>query len=201
VADVTNAPLQPPESGIPVDAQKKPSFFSTTTGKIVLGAIALVVLLAIIGVILAVVVFGGALSWLKSGTATTSTKPAVTTSTSATPTAAPILEPAEKPLAATFTFRNVFAPSIKAPVPASTETSTGASGSTDSPDTLYLVDIVSTDSGRQAVFVWNNVTYTLSNGGVIPDSPWKVMEIGTDSVVMLYGDTQVTLTLGQGISK
>ena len=116
----------------------------------------------------------------------------------------PITEPPQKPLSASFTFRNVFAPSIKAPVAASTETSSGettADGSTDSPDTLYLIDIVSTDDGRQGVFVWNSVTYTEGAGGTIGTSPWKVVEVGTDSVLMLYGDTQVTLTLGQGISK
>ena len=104
-------------------------------------------------------------------------------------------------MSATFTFRNVFAPSIKPPVPAAEETTSTATGSTDSPDTLYLTDIVSTDSGRNAVFVWNGTTYTLPEGGTIPGTPWKVVSIGTDSVVMLYGDSQVTLTLGQGISK
>ncbi len=51
------------------------------------------------------------------------------------------------------------------------------------------------------MFVWNGTTYTAGAGEVIGSSPWKVVEVGTDSVVMLYGDTQVTLSLGQGISK
>jgi hypothetical protein len=117
-----------------------------------------------------------------------------------------IVEPTQKPLSASFTFRNVFAPSIKTPVPPSAEASSSSNssstaGSTDSPDTLYLIDIVSTDGESQGVFVWNGVTYTEGAGGTIDSSPWKVLEVGKDSVLMLYGDTQVTLTLGQGISK
>ncbi len=53
----------------------------------------------------------------------------------------------------------------------------------------------------QGVFVWNGVTYTEGAGGTIDSSPWKVLEVNSDSVVMLYGDTQVTLTVGQGVSK
>ena len=39
------------------------------------------------------------------------------------------------------------------------------------------------------------------SGDPIADTPWKVVSIGDTSVVMLYGDTQVTLTTGQGLSK
>lgn len=200
MADVTNPPVQPPDAGVPAPDQKKPGFFSTTAGKVVLGLIGLFVLLSIVGVIVLMVAFGGLATFLKSGdvTVTTSTTTSVTTTSGAE--AVPILEPAEAPLSASFTFRNVFAPSIKPPVPPAAEASSTA-GSTDSPDTLYLTDIVSTDSGRNAVFVWNGTTYTLPEGGTIPGTPWKVVSIGTDSVVMLYGDSQVTLTLGQGISK
>ena len=41
----------------------------------------------------------------------------------------------------------------------------------------------------------------LSKGDTLLDTPWKVVDIGDDSVEMLYGDTEVTLTVGQGLSK
>jgi hypothetical protein len=167
--------------------------------------VALFVLLAIAGVVVGIFAVGGISGWLKSGSVTVAPPSgAASTTTTAVVVAVPIVEPPQKPLSASFTFRNVFAPSIKTPVPASVEASSASSstaGSTDSPDTLYLIDIVSNDGGRQGVFVWNGVTYTEGAGGTIDSSPWKVLEVGTDSVLMLYGDTQVTLTLGQGISK
>jgi hypothetical protein len=203
MADVPNAPIQSPEP-VPGLAPKA-GFLSSTTGKVVLAVAALVVLLAIAGVVLGIFAFGGLNSWLKSGSVTVVPATGAVAATTTTSVAGVVIvEPPQKPLSASFTFRNVFAPSIKAPVPASAEASssgTSTSGSTDSPDTLYLIDIVTTDSGRQGVFVWNGVTYTEGAGGVIDSSPWKVLEVGSDSVLMLYGDTQVTLSLGQGVSK
>jgi hypothetical protein len=172
---------------------------------VIAAVVALFVLLAIAGVIVVIFVFGGAAGLLNSSGATVISTPSTSSVAATAPVAAiPIVEPAQKPLSSSFTFRNVFAPSIKAPVPATVDTSSSAStssGSTNSPDTLYLIDIVSSDSGRQGVFIWNGVTYTEGKGGTIDSSPWKVLEVNTDSVLMLYGDTQVTLTLGQGISK
>jgi hypothetical protein len=203
VADATNAPVQPPESGAPAPGAKSSSgFLATTTGKIVVGVVALLVLLAIAGAIVVMFASGGVAGLLNSGTVTvkSTTVTASVTTTSAAGTA-PVLEPSQKPLTSSFTFRNVFAPSIKAPVAPSAETSSSTSGSTNSPDTLYLIDIVSADGVMKGVFVWNGVTYTEGAGGTIDSSPWKVLEVNSDSVVMLYGDTQVTLTVGQGVSK
>jgi len=203
VADATNAPVQPPESGAPAPGAKSSSgFLATTTGKIVVGVVALLVLLAIAGAIVVMFASGGVAGLLNSGTVTVKSKTvtASVTTTSAAGTA-PVLEPSQKPLTSSFTFRNVFAPSIKAPVAPSAETSSSTSGSTNSPDTLYLIDIVSADGVMKGVFVWNGVTYTEGAGGTIDSSPWKVLEVNSDSVVMLYGDTQVTLTVGQGVSK
>ena len=205
MADATNAPVQPPESGAPDPGTKSTAgFLATTTGKVILGVAALVVLLMIAGVIVAIFAFGGVAGWLKSGRVTVkSTTVTASVATTSAVGAVPAVEPAEEPLTSSFTFRNVFAPSIKPPVPPSAETtaSSGTSGSTDSPDTLYLVDIVTVDGVQKGVFVWNGVTYTEGAGGVIDSSPWKVLEVNSDSVVMLYGDTQVTLALGQGVSK
>jgi hypothetical protein len=202
VADTTNAPVQQTDSMAPAPESKgNAGFLATTTGKVVVGAIALLVLLVIAGAIVAMIAFGGAEAWLKSGrVVVTTTSTTAVVSTAAT-TTVPVTEPSTKPLTDSFTFRNVFAPSIKPPVPPAAETSASAGSSTSSPDTLYLIDIVATDAGREGVFVWNGVTYTEGAGSVIDSSPWKVLEVGTDSVLLLFGDTQVTLTLGQGISK
>ena len=201
MADATNPPVQPPDAGAPVPDQKKQGFFSTTAGKVVLGLIGLFVLLSIVGVVVAMVAFGGITSFLNSGDVTATTTTTTSVSTTSGAEAVPVLEPAEAPLSATFTFRNVFAPSIKPPVPAATETSSTATGSTDSPDTLYLTDIVNTDSRPQCGLRVERHNLHTGEGGTIPGTPWKVVSIGTDSVVMLYGDSQVTLTVGQGMSK
>jgi hypothetical protein len=205
VVDTANAPVQPPDPGSGSAPAGKPGFLSTTAGKIVLAVVALFILLAIAGVVVGIFAVGGLSGWLKSGSVTVApTAGSTTTTTTAAAAAIVIVEPPQRPLSASFTFRNVFAPSIKTPVAPSAEESSSAdstAGSTDSPDTLYLIDIVSTDGESQGVFVWNGVTYTEGAGGTIDSSPWKVLEVGSDSVLMLYGDTQVTLTLGQGISK
>jgi len=51
------------------------------------------------------------------------------------------------------------------------------------------------------VLLLNDQTYTLAAGEVISGTPWQVLSVSSTSVTMLYGDTQVTLTVGQGITK
>ena len=201
MTDVTNAPVPPPDD-MGVTALRSTGmagFMASTTGKLIVGALALIVLAAIAGFVVFMFASGDSAGFLGSGSPATVSKAAPLPAAKSAPVSvAPVLEPAEKPLASSFTFRNVFAPSVAPPVPPSAETS---GSSTASPDTLYLTDILSTGDVRQGVFVWNGATYTVGKGGVIPSSPWKVLEVGPDSVLMLYGDTQVTLTLGQGYSK
>ena len=57
------------------------------------------------------------------------------------------------------------------------------------------------DGVKTATFVWNGASYTLAEDGEIPNSPWKVLQINSNSVVMLFGDTQVTLSTGEGLTK
>lgn len=121
----------------------------------------------------------------------------------------PIVNPPEKPLESDFTFRNVFAPSVKMPVSTTTSSSTtgSSSGTTDiaslhiPADTLYLASIETVDGVKKATFYWNNESYSLAEGETLAGTPWKVEEIGDDTVVMLYGDTEVTLSTGQGLTK
>ncbi len=80
-------------------------------------------------------------------------------------------------------------------------------------DTLYLIDIFSYNGERVAQFYWNGITDSSVDGLVesgyiiagegdrLDDTAWRVVSIGTTSVSMQYGDTQVTLSIGQGIRK
>ncbi len=187
--------------------KKRGGFLASRTAKIVLAVVAVFVLLGVIGTLLMVFVFSSALSGggLLSGLFGAAPPVATTTTTSqgtATETVVPV-NPAEKPLNSTFTFRNVFEPTIEPSFESTaSETASGTvpAGATE-PDTLYLLSIQTTNGERTATFAWNGSSYTLAEGDTIPDSPWKVLTIGTDSVVMLYGDSQVTLTVGQGLSK
>ncbi len=104
-----------------------------------------------------------------------------------------------------FTFRDVFKPLAGKSV---TTTTTATENTTDTidvneyaADTLYLVSIGSDSGTPYANMVWNSKTYKLNEGDAIPDTPWKVLTIRTSDVVMLYGDQQVVLSVGQGISK
>lgn len=104
-----------------------------------------------------------------------------------------------------FTFRDIFEPLIGA---VSTDDTTPTETTTDTvemseyaKDTLYLIAIGSDNDEPFAKFVWNGKTYSLGEGDVIEGTPWKVLDIRTGDVVMLFGDQQVVLSVGQGISK
>jgi hypothetical protein len=114
---------------------------------------------------------------------------------------------AAKPLSSSFVFRDIFEPTIK---PSVVTSGTGAStDSTDTQgdaqnvpaDTLYLESIETVDGTPVANLVWNGKTYQVAEGDQLEGTPWQVLEISSTTVVMLYGDTRVTLTVGQGISK
>ena len=199
------------------------SFFATTTGKLVVGAVALILVVGIVGAIAWAFLLNGSSAPQAPPTGATIINPASSTASASANAveAAPILEPQEKPLGSTFTFRNVFAPTLKEEFPppdvsttaSSTSSSSGSSSSGASSsstttttvkvpkDTLYLQSIQTVNSATTATFIWNGTSYTLKEGESIPDSPWKVLSIGDSSVVMLFGDTQVTLSTVQGLTK
>lgn len=208
---------------VPVAEEKPAGFLASTLGKIVIGAVALVVALAVIGTLVWMAFFNTPTSQAPGKVVTRVVTPATSTAASGSAPVAesdPITDPPDKPLESTFTFRNVFAPTVKKPTPdaviasitapavatASSSTNSG-SGSTSNiltkvdKNTLYLVSIQTVNSDRTATFIWNGTLYTLKVGDTIADTPWKVVSIGDSSVIMLYGDTQVTLTTGQGLSK
>jgi len=171
---------------------------------IVIGAIAL--LAVVVGIAAAVVVFviGGAADEVTI----TGTSPKPGTGATTTTTTAPVAaDPAE---AVTndevFTFRDIFAP-LAGALPSTTSTTTSSTTTTPvdtseyAADTLYLLAIQVDGDVSKAQMVWNQDELLLAEGDVISGTPWKVLEIRTSDVVMLYGDQQVVLSVGQGISK
>ncbi len=124
-----------------------------------------------------------------------------------------VVEPAPVPLKRVFTFRDIFDPLIEpAPEAASgsgttSGTDPGVTGSTTTTSTasandgtLTLQNVVSVDGEPAAVLLLNGQTYTLKEGGVISGTPWKVLSIDGQTVIMLYGDVQVTLSVGHGFA-
>lgn len=103
-----------------------------------------------------------------------------------------------------FTFRDIFKPlageAAVTPSGAGNETST-VDTSEYAAGTLYLVAISTSGDAPVAQMVWDQKELSLSEGDIIAGTPWKVLDIRTDDVIMLYGDQQVVLSIGQGISK
>jgi hypothetical protein len=181
------------------------SFLTTTTGKLVVGGVALLLILGAIAAILFLFVFNDAPQETELLVPTESTS---STSTASAETSPEVRPPDD--FADTFAFRNIFQPTMKVtmtPPAGSSGSTSGDTSGTDTSDidvpadTLFLVSTSTADGVPVATFIWNGVTYTLEEGESIPDTPWQVLSISGDTVVMLYGDARVTLTVGQGLSK
>jgi len=192
------APDQPAVPAAVGVVEPKPSFLSTTAGKVVIGGIVVLVVLGALAAIAIVFVFG-------QGAEDATDAPVVTQETSATASGGDVETPTERPAAPledTFAFRNIFQPTIKVTLTPVEDDGTTDGTTVDVPEnTLYLVGVSTVDGEPVAELIWNGETYFLSEGDTIAGTPWKVLSISGDTVVMLYGDTRVTLTVGQGISK
>jgi len=185
-------------------AEPKTGFFSTTLGKaiIIAGGLAIVTaLLATIGImVLGNGLFSAAKEAAKAPIATAGAqKPASPTE----PAVARDVEPVED----VFTFRNPFVPTVKPPVSTATSSTTSSGSTTTSStpsvpaDTLALESIKTVDGELVATFIWNGKSYTAGEGETLEGTPWKVVNLTSSSATMLYGDSEVTLSVGQGISK
>lgn len=203
-----------PESMIPpLDeaSGKKPGFLSTTGGKIVAVVVGLGVLGIIAGIAVAIVLYVFGSQAVESLEDQTQQSTAETTEGNATEGGS-VAAQAEAPAAEIanseiFTFRDIFVPLIK-PLPA--ETGASSTGTSTTPTdtvtptsngTLYLDGVVTQNGVLMAQLRYNGASYTLGPGGVIPNSPWEVLRVSSSAVTMLYGDVQVTLSVGQGITK
>lgn len=201
-------PVVAPEDPQLPPSGKKPGFLSTTRGKVVviLGAIfALMAVLGLAAVAFFVLFVGDKVDDVAqqiSTAVTTSTVPAATATPAAQATTGQAEPPETVPLGEVFTFRDIFDPLLKEE---SEGGSDGGGGSSAQPDleqnTLYLQEIRSADGQPVAVLVYNGKTYELSEGERVEDTPWQVLSIESDRVVMLYGDSQVVLRVGQGVTK
>ena len=188
---------------------KKPGMLSTAGGRILAIVLGVAVVAIVLGVAAAIVlnVFGG--DDTLDDQLAQPTGASDSSGTSATTTGTPV---AAAPAVAVsnsevFTFRDIFVP-LLSPIeeaPASPTTS-GTGGTTDTvtPTTngvLYLTNIITESGVSKAVLSYNGTTYTLGPGESVPGTPWQVLRVSSPSVTMLYGDIQVSLSIGQGRAK
>ena len=213
---------EPGIPGPPADGEQQSgiaAFLSSTKGKLIAGGAAMLVILGILAGVLFMFVMADVEPEL--------VVVPVPASEDTTGTAGSAEESAEalpvKPIEDTFTFRNIMSPTVKPNVviapAASGEASPSPVGGTDGgdggpggtqttvnpeeipPNTLYLYSIVNVDGEDMGTFIWNEVVYVFGEGQALPGTPWKVLKLEGNTATMLYGDVQVTLTAGQGITK
>lgn len=187
-------------TGDPVaDPGKKPGFLATKNGRVIAIAAAGVGFLVVVGIVAAVVMTFLGNSGGDDLTPTPGAKASKPTTSTAESQAEPV-EPDDVPLSDIFTFRDVFEPLVK-PAPSDEESSSSETSATADGEagTLYLQNIVVEDGVSKAVLEYNGTVYKLAQGGMITGTPWQVLSIGSSSVVMLYGDSQISLSVGQGV--
>jgi hypothetical protein len=185
-----------PEAPAPPKPGGVKGFFATTLGKIVIIGGAIVVLLTIVTVV-AVIVLGaigvGLVEQAVNDTAGSVPPAQVTGSQAATSAVAavPVIANSE-----VFTPRDPFQRVV---VPKSAMATAGVDASEDDAHTLTLLEIIEENGVRKAVLRLGATMYTLAAGEQLGTTPWKVLAVGSNSVTMLYGDSQIVLTVGQGV--
>lgn len=191
-----DAPVMPSQGG------PKPSLLASRNGKILIGVLALVlVAAAAVGAFFVFFSGGGDGSNIATVPPVASKSTTQTASIEASPT-----EPPRKSLPALFTFRNIFRPSS---IPVSEQAPTGGTGAPGSAsdyssipaNTLYFISVENTNGQPVANFFWNGTVYSGGAGARLGDTPWQVISISGNSATMMFGDTQITLSVGQGLTK
>lgn len=179
-------------------AEGKQGILSSASGRIALIAGAIVLLLVIVAVVafLILPMLAGDGGDDSAGTDVPAAPGAASTAADESTEA---FEPDDVPLNDVFTFRDVFQPLFTA-LPSVDASASADSSQTVDPDVLYLQDVVTEDGVSRAVLLLGGATYTLADGEGISGTPWQVLTVSENSVVMLYGDGQVTLSIGQGVS-
>lgn len=177
------------------------AFYATTIGKVVVIGCALSLLGAILAIV-AVAVIGflavGAVEDVAEQVAADMEAAPVTTDAADTEASKDVTSaPPGVPNSEVYTFRDIFKPLL---VVETADASGETTAAPSEPDTIYLLDMTSLNGVPTAVLLWNGTTYYLGEGDQIPGTPWLVLDVRTDSAVMLYGDTQVTLYIGQGMA-
>lgn len=185
---------------------KKPGFFKTATGRAVAIVAALCVLGIIAGIAGAILLHGitqdGADELEPTTDVTAAPGQPAAASTGTVEASGPAREIAYSEV---FTFRDIFDPLLKPlPQPSTPGTTTPSAVDTETPyaqGVLYLDGVVTEDGALKAQLRYNGQAYTLGAGERIPNTPWEVLRVSSTSVTMLYGEIQVTLAVGQGITK
>lgn len=202
VQEFNGAPQVADPSALPLEPQGKSGlagFLATTVGKLVVGGAIVLILAGILGAVAVYYLFSQAED-LVNGVIT---PPPGAVNTTSVAEVAPIERETPR-LDDTFTFRNVFAPTVKPSVPESDTASgdeTGTAGASVPEDTLFLESVSVVDGEAVATLLWNGTTYVVGEGENLGDTPWRVLKINGANVTMLYGDTPVTLTVGQALGK
>jgi hypothetical protein len=205
------------------EGEAKTGFFSTRGGRLVLIGGAVAILLVVAGIAAAVLiavlgVFGG-----KPAAVVTPVPAATTTNTSAAVTPAPESSAATITIAPitnsdVYTVRDPFQPLIENPVATATAEpsgsttpstntsgSSGGSGTTTgtagNEDTLVLLAVVTESGEYKGKFQIGNAIYVAGAGEQLGTTPWQVVSVESNSAVVLYGDEQLTLVVGQSLSK
>ena len=198
--DFQNTEIAPAAMG----AVKKQGFLSTTTGKIVAIIGGLTALGIIAGVAAAIIIGVLATQAVDDLLVQPGQQPPSGT-VEQTPAAAAEAPAPEIRNSEIFTARDIFDPLLEPlPEPSATSTTTPSATDTETPyaqGVLYLDGVVTEDGILKAELRYNGTTYTLGPGEGIPGTPWEVLRVSSTSVTMLYGDVQVTLAVGQGITK
>jgi hypothetical protein len=218
-------------SGVPVAGQgvqnqasppgpagpKKTGFFSTRNGRLVMiaGAVAALLVVAGVAAALFIAVLGVFANKPQAPVpaASTAQAPAASTTSSESVAGASPSEVAIAPITNVdvYTVRDPFQPVISQQVAtataststtsSSTTTSSSSSTTTGTAGDENTITLVSIDDDGQATFTVGNATYVAGAGERLGTTPWQVVSIGDDYAVVLYGDEQVTLIVGEGISK
>lgn len=218
IPDLPGAPEQIPSPG-GAETEAKTGFFSTRNGRIVLIGGAVAVLLVVAGVaaavLLAVLGMTGAQSVVTSVTSVTpvtATTPTSTTDGASAVASTMTIAPIDN--SDVYVVRDPFQPLLSLPLAtatvdatangSSTNTTSSSSSSTTSTaddNTLTLVSISVVDGVYKGTFTVGGATIVAGAGQRLGSTPWQVVSMDSDSAVVLYGDEQVTLVVGQGISK
>lgn len=202
VQEFGSTPQVTDPSALPVESAGKTGFagfLSTTLGKLVVGGVLVLVIAGVLGAIAVFFLFSQADSLVNQGA--TPTPGSIQTSSVAE------VAPTEREvprLEDTFTFRNIFAPTVKPSIPESDTASgdgTSTPGGSVPQDTLFLESVSVVDGDTVATLLWNGTTFVVGEGEDLTGTPWRVLDINGASVTMLYGDTSVTLTVGQALGK
>jgi hypothetical protein len=200
------------ESGAPLPPEEeKKGLFSSPIAKI-LGIVAAILVVLVICGVIAMLVFTffiaeEAQDVMDDAASQAATETAPAGGSSEATGVVPV-EPEPVSYSRIFTFRDIFDPYYSAPIICDTTGTVEGTSTTEgkltadvSSGTLYLEAIVIENGEPTAVLLWEGTEYRLTEGQGIPGTPWLVLTINETSVVMLYGDQQVVLSIGQGTSR